>query len=96
MFEEQQQNKTILLQPLWKAFKKESEKLLFKAMGAQALENLEKFSTIFVKNLNKIVDKINNTKSSMIDMKPNDAIKLYTVTLEKTYPEETVLPKDGL
>ena len=39
---------------------------------------------------------MNNTKSSMIDMKPKDAIKLDTVPLDKTYPEETILPKDRL
>ena len=39
---------------------------------------------------------MNNTVSSMIDMKPKDAIKLDTVPLDKTYPKETVLPKDGL
>ena len=39
---------------------------------------------------------MNNTKSSMIDMKPKDAIKLETVPLGKKYPEETVLPKDRL
>ena len=39
---------------------------------------------------------MNNTKLSMIDMKPRDVIKLNTVPLDKTYPEETVLPEDGL
>ena len=39
---------------------------------------------------------MNNTKSLMIDTKPNDAIKLDTIPLDKIYPEETVLPKDGL
>ena len=39
---------------------------------------------------------MNNTKSSMIDMKPKDAIKLDTIPLDKSYPEETVLPEDGL
>ena len=39
---------------------------------------------------------MNNTKLSMIDMKPKDVIKLNTVPLDKTYPEETVLPEDGL
>ena len=39
---------------------------------------------------------MNNTKSSMIDMKTKDAIKLDTVPLDKTYPEETVLLEDGL
>ena len=29
-------------------------------------------------------------------MKPKDAIKLNTVPLDKTYPEETLLPEDGL
>ena len=32
----------------------------------------------------------------MIGMKPKDAIKLGTIPLSKTYPEETVLPEDGL
>ena len=32
----------------------------------------------------------------MIGMKPKDAIKLDTAPLDKTYPKETVLPKDGL
>ena len=39
---------------------------------------------------------MNNDVSSMIGMKPKDAIKLDTVPLNKTYPEETVLPEDGL
>ena len=39
---------------------------------------------------------MNNTKSLMTGMKPKDAIKLDTVPLNKTYPEETVLPEDGL
>ena len=39
---------------------------------------------------------MNNTKSSMVGMKPKDAIKLDTVPLDKKYPEGTVLPEDGL
>ena len=39
---------------------------------------------------------MNNTKSSMTDMKPKDAIELDTVPLDKLYPEETVLSEDGL
>ena len=39
---------------------------------------------------------MNNAVSSMIGMKPKDAIKLDTVPLDKTYPKETVLPEDGL
>ena len=78
------------------AFNKELAKLLFKPMDAQELQDPEKVSTIWVKNLNKTVNKMNNTVSSMIGMKPKDAIKLDTVPLDKTYPKETVLPKDGL
>ena len=78
------------------AFNRELAKLLFKPMDAQELQDPEKVSTIWVKNLNKIVNKMNNTKSSMIDMKTKDAIKLDTVPLDKTYPEETVLLEDGL
>ena len=77
-------------------FNKELAKLLFKPMDAQELEDPEKVSTIWVKNLNKIVNKMNNTISSMIGMKPKDAIKLDIVPLDKTYPEETTLPEDGL
>ena len=65
-------------------------------MDAQELQAQEKVSTICVKNLSKIVNKMNNTVSSMIDMKPKDAIKLDNVPLDKKYPEETVLPDDGL
>ena len=65
-------------------------------MDAQELQDPEKVSAIWVKNLNKIVNKMNNTVSSMIGMKPKDAIKLDTVPLDKKYPEETVLPEDGL
>ena len=64
-------------------------------MDTQELQDLEKVSTIWVKNLNKIVNKMNNTVSSMIGMKPKDAVKLHNVPLDKKYPEETVLPEDG-
>ena len=65
-------------------------------MDAQELQDPEKVSTIWVKNLNKIVNKMNITVSSMIVMKPKDATKLDTVSLDNTYPKETVLPEDGL
>ena len=78
------------------AFNKELAKLLFKPMDAQELQDPEKVSTIWVENLNKIVNKMNNTVSPMIGMKPKNAVKLDIVPLDKTYPEETVLPKDGL
>ena len=78
------------------AFNKGLAKLLFKPMDTQELQNPGKLSTIWIKNLNKIVKKMNNTKSSMLGMKPKDAIELDTIPLDKTYPEETVLPEDGL
>ena len=52
------------------AFNKELAKLLFKPMDAQELQDPEKVSTIWVKNLNKTVNKMNNTVSSMIRIKP--------------------------
>ena len=78
------------------AFNKELEKLLFKPMSAQELQDAEKVSEICVQNLNSIGNKMNNTKSSMIDMKPKDVVKLDTVKLDKKYPEENVIPEDGL
>ena len=44
-------------------------------MDAQWCESPEIVLTIWVKNLNSIAKKMRNTKSLMIDMKPNDAIK---------------------
>ena len=70
------------------AFNKELAKLLFKPMDAQELQDPEKVSTIWVKNLSKILNKMNNTESSMTGMSPKDAIKLDTVPLDRTYPEE--------
>ena len=78
------------------AFNKELAKLLFKPMDAQEVQDPEKVSAIWVRNLSKIVNKMNNTVSSMIGMKPKDAIKRDTVPLNKTNPEEAVLPEDGL
>ena len=78
------------------AFNKELTKLLLKPMDAQELQEPEIVSAIWVKNLNKTVNKMKNTKPLIIGMKPKDAIKLGTVLLDKTYPEETALPKDGL
>ena len=78
------------------ASNKELEKLLFKSMDAQELKNPEKVSKIWVKNLDPSLKRFNNTVSLMIGMKPKDGIKLGAVPLDKTYPEETVLPEDGL
>ena len=65
-------------------------------MDVQELQEPENVPTIWVKNLNKTVNKIINTKSLMTGIKPKDAIKLDTVPLNENYPEETVLPNDGL
>ena len=65
-----------------KASNKELAKLLFNLMDAQELQDPEKVSTIWVKNLNKTVNKMNNAASSMIGMKPKDAIELGTVPLD--------------
>ena len=78
------------------AFNKEFTKLLFKPMDAQELQDPEEVSTVWVKNLNKNVNKMNNTVSTRIGMKPKDAIRLDTLPLDLKYPEETVLPADGL
>ena len=66
-------------------FNKELTKEPFKPMDAQELQDTEKVSVIWVKYLKSIVNKMNNTKSSMIDINPKE-----------TYPEENVLPGDGL
>ena len=66
---------------------------MVKPMDAQKLQETEKASSIWVKNLNKTED---NTESLMIGMKPKDAIKLDFVPLDKTYLEEIIVPKDGL
>ena len=77
------------------SFSNDMAKLLFKLMDTQELQDPKKISTVWVKNLNKIVNKMNNTVSSMTGMKPKDAIKLDTIPLEKTYLKETALPEDG-
>ena len=59
-------------------------------------KNSKKVSKIWVKNVDKILNKMKHTMSHMIGMKPKDTIKLDTVLLDKIYPEENVLPEDGL
>ena len=75
------------------AFNRELAKLLFKPMDAQELQNPEKVSTIWVKNLNIIVNKMNNRVSSMIGMKPKDAIKLDTIPLDKNIQKKPYYPR---
>ena len=70
-------------------------KQLLKPLDVKELEDPEKVSTIWIKNMKSIVNKMNNAKSSMIGMKPKDAVKLNTVKLDKNYAKENVLPEDG-
>lgn len=42
------------------------------------------------------IKKKSNIKSTMINMKSKNAIKLDNVGLDKTYPEENMVPEDGL
>ena len=65
-------------------------------MDARVLQNPKKVSKICVKNLDPAVKRLNNTVLLMIGMKPKDAIKLDTILLDKKFPEETVLPEDGM
>ena len=95
--EEQQQNISIPIQLSWKLLIKSWQNCcLNQWMDAQELEDPKKVSAIWVKNVNKTVNKMNNTVSSMIDMKPKDAIKLNTIPLDKKFLKKTMLPEDGL
>ena len=71
---------------------------LFKVQDAQELNDPEKVSLRSVKHLYGLVDELNDMENKMIGMKPKDAIKLNEVPLvnRESYPEEDVLPEDGL
>ena len=71
---------------------------LFKIQDFQVLNNPDKISSTWVKHLYKLIDNLNNTKTSMINMKPLDAIKLKEVKLVKKikYLPGQKLPEDGL
>ena len=56
---------------------------LFKVQDAQELNDPEKVSSRWVKHLYELVDKLNDTQTEMIGMKPSDAIKLNEVPLVK-------------
>ena len=78
-------------------FNKTLAELLFKIQDAQELNDPTKDSKTWVKHLYKLVTKLNNTKLDRIGMAPAKAVKLDNVTLKiKPYPEEKVLPVDGL
>ena len=51
-----------------------------------------------MKHLYGLVNKLNDTQTDMIGMKPKDAIKLNEVPLvnQENYPPEDTLPEDGL
>ena len=80
------------------AFNKELAKELFKPMDAQELNDPDKISRMWVRNLENTVKRMNNSKTAMIDMKPKDAIKLSNVELVKSeeFADEKPLPEDGL
>ena len=67
-------------------------------MDAQEIQDLEKLSTIWAKNLNSTVNNTNKTISLMVNLKSKDDIKLDIVELNKseTYPEANVVTEDGL
>ena len=52
---------------------------LFKVQDAQELNDPEKVSSRWVKHLYELVDKLNDTETEMIGMKPKVAIKLKEV-----------------
>ena len=67
-------------------------------MEVQEFQDPEKVSKMWVKNMNDIVNKMNNTNSSIIDMMPKDLVKLDVVELDKSEasPEKQVLPEYNL
>ena len=71
---------------------------LFKVQDAQELNDPDKVSATWVRNLYGLVDKLNNTETQMIRRKPSDAIKLdqAPVVNQENYPEKETLPEDGL
>ena len=81
-----------------KALNKILAERLFKVQDAQELNDPEKVSATWVRHLYGLVDKLNDTETEMIGMKPKDAIVLDQVPLVKreAYPPEEVLPEDGL
>jgi len=77
-------------------FNKTISQRLFKPQDAQELRSGED-SKIWVKNLQKFVSKLNNTKLERVGMTPAKAVKLESVELKiKPYGKEDVAPMDGL
>ena len=72
---------------------------LFKVQDAQELNDPEKVSSTWVKHLYGLVDKLNDTETQMVGMKPNDAIELKEVpplVNRENYSPADTLPEDGL
>ena len=71
---------------------------LLKVQDAKELNDPEKVSSTWVKHLYELVDKLNDTETQMIGMKPKDAIKLNQVSLvnRENYPPEDTLPENGM
>ena len=65
---------------------------------AQELNDPDKVSVTWVRHLYELVDKLNDTETQMIEMKPKDAIKMDRVPLvnQENYPPEETLPENGL
>ena len=65
---------------------------------AQELNYPDKVSATWVRHLYELVDKLNDTETQMIEMKPKDAIKMDRVPLvnRENYPPEETLPENGL
>ena len=59
-------------------------------MVQKKAKNPKKVSTIWVKNFDPAVKRLNNIKSLMIGIKPKDAIKLDTVPLTKKDEQPTL------
>ena len=80
------------------AFNKELVEELFKPMDVQEINDPNKISRIWVRNLENPIKRMNNSKTAMIDMKTKDAIKLSNVELVKSeeFVDEKPLPEDGL
>ena len=71
---------------------------LFKIQDAQELNDPEKISSAWAKHLYQLINKLNNTKTEMIGIKPKDAVKLENVTIvgREQYPAEKQLSTSGL
>ena len=70
---------------------------LFKVQDSQELNDPERVSSTWVKHLYGL-ERLNDTKTQMTGMSPNNAIKLKKVHLvnRENYPLEDTLPEDGL